>query len=75
MYKMSEKYNNDPAFKMLVDMMENFMHKHEYTPSEMREAAVLASINFEMRRVHKIIYLDPKTEEALKILRDDVIDR
>lgn len=69
---MRSRYYNDPEFKTLVDVMESFIHQNKYTPSEMREAAVMASINYEMRRTDRIVYLDPKTEEALQILRDVV---
>lgn len=70
MYAMKDKYYNDPEFRTLVDLMEKFIHDNKFTPSEMREAAVMASINYEMRRVDRRIYLDPKTESAFKILRD-----
>jgi hypothetical protein len=71
---MNQKYYNDPEFKTLVDVMENFIHQNKYTPSEMREAALMASINYEMRRTDRIVYLDPKTEEALQILRNVVCE-
>ena len=45
-----ERYRSDPQFHALVDYMENAIHKAQYTPSEMREAAMLASIRYEMRR-------------------------
>jgi hypothetical protein len=41
---MNQKYLNDPDFKMLVDTMEKLIHDNRYTPSEMREAALMASI-------------------------------
>lgn len=42
------KYLNDAEFHTLVDSMEAFIHHARYTPSEMREAAMLASIHFEI---------------------------
>lgn len=44
------RYTKDPQFKMMVDMMETYIHRATYSPSELREAAMLASIHFEMRR-------------------------
>ncbi len=49
-----ERYRTDAHFHMLVDMMEGFYHKAEYTPSEMREAAVLAAIHYEMKTVRPL---------------------
>lgn len=46
-----QKYRDDPMYRHLVDMLEAQIHAANYTPSEMREAVILASINYEMRRV------------------------
>jgi hypothetical protein len=45
-----DRYLRDNDFKVLVDTMETFIQHGAYSPSEMREAAVLASIHFEMKR-------------------------
>lgn len=66
----SEKYHSDNAFRQLVDLMESFIHKNQYTPSEMREAAVMASINYEHKRVSPMMFITPELEGALKIIRD-----
>ena len=42
-----QRYQNDVHFKVLVDLMVNEIHKCKYTPSEMREAAILASVIYE----------------------------
>ena len=39
-----EKYYNDANYKYLVDIMVNQIVSCNYTPSEMREASILASI-------------------------------
>lgn len=39
-----EKYQNDPQYKQLVDIMVSEIEKCNFTPSEMREASVFASI-------------------------------
>jgi len=64
-----EKYMNDPEYHQLVDMLESFIDRARFTPSELREAAVLASINYEMRHVRDFV-IDPRTNEAFRILDD-----
>ena len=59
-----EKYCNDVAYKQLVDMMVEQIIACKYSPSEMREAALLASIRYEQMTVRDTIY--PK--EVLKWL-------
>lgn len=49
-----ERYRHDAEFKMLVDWMEAAIHRAQYTPSEMREAALLASTHFEMHTAPRI---------------------
>jgi hypothetical protein len=62
-----EKYMNDPDYHRLVEVLESFIDQARFTPSELREAAVLASINYEMRHVREQT-IDPRTSEALRIL-------
>lgn len=45
-----EKYLNDNMYRKLVDVMVDQIDQCNYTPSEMREAAVLASIIYEERQ-------------------------
>jgi hypothetical protein len=45
-----EKYLNDPQYHALVDTMEKAIIDARFTPSEMREAAILAAIHYEQRR-------------------------
>jgi hypothetical protein len=45
-----ERYQRDPAFHTMVDLLEQLVHKGEYTPTELREAVVLAATHYEMRR-------------------------
>lgn len=42
-----ERYDSDPDFRQLVDVMTHFVIKCEFSPSELREAAVLAAIRYE----------------------------
>lgn len=62
-----EKYMNDPEYHRLVDMLEQFVDSARFTPSELREASVLACINYEMRHVRDMT-IDPRTEEAFRVL-------
>ena len=65
----AEKYAHDPQYRHLVDMMESVMHRADFTPSEMREAAMLASINYEMKSVRRPLII-PEAERALRFLND-----
>ena len=51
-----ERYYNDPAFHTLVDIMIHAIMENNYTPSEMRDAALLASIRYEETHVVPRIY-------------------
>lgn len=66
-----EKYMNDPEYNYLVNMLENLIAQAHFTPSELREACILASINYEMRNIrHSTIH--PKLEDALQTLDEFV---
>lgn len=43
----TERYRNDATFRALVDMMRAAIERAEFTPSEIREAAMLAQILYE----------------------------
>lgn len=62
-----EKYMNDPEYHQLVRMLEEFIERARFTPSELREAAVLASINYEMRHIREHA-IDPRMEHAFRVL-------
>ena len=66
-----DKYMNDTEFRHLVDMIESMIHQAQFTPSELREACVLASINYEMLHVRGR-QIDPRVEGALKTLDEFV---
>jgi hypothetical protein len=68
-----EKYMNDPQYHELVSVLESFIERAQFTPSELREAAVLASINYEMRHVRSHV-LDPRVEDAFRTI-DQFITR
>lgn len=67
-----EKYLNDPEYHQLVRMLEGFIESARFTPSELREAAVLACINYEMRHVREQT-IDPRAAKAFRILDEFTI--
>jgi len=46
----SERYLRDPAFRNLVDVVEGLIWRAEYTPTELREAVILAAIHVNIRK-------------------------
>lgn len=62
-----EKYMNDPEYHNLVRMLESLIEQARFTPSELREACVLASINYEMRHIREH-QIDPRVMGALDTL-------
>lgn len=47
MMRVIERYNQDPAFHGLVDMITSVLLEGKYTPTEVREAAMLAQLKYE----------------------------
>jgi len=71
MKTIKSKYQNDPQYAACVRMMESMMHNNQFTPSEMREMAVLASINYEMsHHCPPSFKLTPAVEGALRTLQE-----
>lgn len=62
-----EKYMNDPEYHHLVSTLEHLIEEARFTPSELREACVLASINYEMRHVRDL-NIHPEVSHAFEIL-------
>lgn len=57
------RYRNDPAFAALVNQIRGFIHRVEYTPSELREAVMLAAILEEMEKPLGQFYLQRLEDE------------
>ena len=51
-----ERYHNDPNFNRLVDMMRSAIESAEFTPTEIREAAMLAQIMYEETHVRPMMF-------------------
>ena len=51
-----KRYETDSDYRALVDLMTGFITKCQYTPTEMREASVLASIKYEEIRMEKVVF-------------------
>lgn len=49
-----ERYRADPLFRQLVDMIEASYERLQYTPSEVRDAAMLAAMHYENRTVRHL---------------------
>jgi hypothetical protein len=44
------RYNNDAQVHALVDSLEHMIRNLQFTPSEVRDCAMLATIHYEQRR-------------------------
>jgi len=62
---MRYKYQTDSQFKSLVDLFESFLHRADFTPSEIREAAMMASIHYEMTSIHRTYIPSVRLEREL----------
>ena len=49
-----DKYLHDNSFKALVDQIESMLHGAQYTPTELREAVILAAIHFDLKQPRPI---------------------
>ena len=64
-----EKYISDPRYRAFVDMIESYLHRADFTPSEVREIAILACINYECKNLHHYRY-PVELDQCLKKITD-----
>lgn len=50
-----ERYRNDPVFRGAVDAMQYQLEHANFTPSELRQAAIMACILYERRHIDPTI--------------------
>jgi hypothetical protein len=52
----ADRYQRDPVFRSIVDVLEQLLHKGDYTPTELREAAILAATIHENHTIRRYVY-------------------
>ncbi len=65
-----ERYETDAAYKQAVDLMTSLIHKAQFTPSEIREMAVMASIHYEMQYGFKHYIVPANVNKAFETLEE-----
>jgi hypothetical protein len=58
----AKKYREDTHFRVLVDTFTSLLWGGKYTPSELREASILAATQLEAIRIRPLIF-DPNNYE------------
>lgn len=72
MRSIEQRYREDSEFHYLVDMLHSLIKKAQYTPTEIREAALLAMIHYEQYSNRPII-VDLETYKRI-VYDDDVVE-
>jgi hypothetical protein len=52
----SDRYQKDPQFKTLVDLIRCELEQSHFTPTELREAVMLAACLYEYQHVRPVIF-------------------
>ena len=69
----NEKYANDPSYRRLVDMLTALIDQAKYTPSEIREACMLACIRHEQYRRMRPVVISAEAAAAMEILESEFL--
>ena len=70
-----EKYANDNNYRRLVDMLEALIVQAEFTPSEIREACMLACIRCERYRRIRPVVISAEAARAMEVLESEFLTR
>ena len=68
-----EKYTTDPNYRLLVDTLEALIVKAEFTPSEIREACMLACIRHEHYRRIRPVVISAEAARAMEVLETEFL--
>ena len=68
-----EKYANDNNYRRLVDMLEALIVHAEFTPSEIREACMLACILHEQYRRMRPVVISAEAARAMEVLETEFL--
>ena len=71
----NEKYANDHNYRRMVDMLEALIHQSEFTPSEIREACMLACIRYEHYRRIRPVVISAEAARAMDVLESEFLTR
>lgn len=63
-----DRYRTDPTFRTIVDVLRSLLHKGETTPTELREALILA-LQIHEATVRKTYIIHP--DGSMEVIRDD----
>ena len=69
----NEKYENDNNYRQLVDMLTALIHQAEFTPSEIREACMLACIRHEHYRRIRPVVISAEAARAMEVLETEFL--
>ena len=58
------RYGSDPVFHALVNVLVGIIQEHDYTPTELREAAMVAAFRHEMLTVRSLLVQEPPDDPA-----------
>lgn len=54
----TEQYKYDSKFRQIVDILRDELRRYEFTPSELRQAVILAATMHAEQNIQPIIYMD-----------------
>lgn len=69
-----DRYQHDHMFRHLVDSLYVAIEAAQYTPTEIREAAMLAQIMYEEQRLRRVWLDRPYDRDRDQALPKDIID-